>query len=296
MFEVPLSASKQGQIEQLVADKRSAIGGQELPIANNLLPYLENLGIHIVQAPVSQSNAGRTPSFSALYYCDSTGGTPHHYIGLNSADYFDRQLFALAHELYHFFTASQTSHFSPYILLDAREEGKELPGEQATADREANYFAAEFLLPSTTLHHLVQKQFDKENLFIEQDIPTLLRFIARIHLSWWLPYRSIVRRLYEKKLINEDQYNNLYKEDPRNGEGQYSLIAKAFDPDTYAKLNCMTKTKTIDNGSLECILSNYTTGLIDEQELTDTLLLFGKTPQELGINFSEGLDDTEDDE
>ena len=187
------------KIELMVKEKRSCIGGMDLPVANNLLAYCESLGLHIIQAPVSSSEENSIPQFSALYHLSKTGKEEHHFIGLNIADYYHRQLFALAHELYHYFFAS--SHDSEYrICMTDNSANKD--------DREATYFASEFLLPSSRLVSLIKEWFDGD--LSEEDVPTILRTIARIHLVWWLPYKSIVRKLFENKLLDETLFSRLY--------------------------------------------------------------------------------------
>ena len=68
------------------------------------------------------------------------------FIGVNTADYYDRQLFSIAHELYHFITKTP-SHLSRIEAEDDKVEYK------------ANRFAAEFLMPAVTLKSIVLEEF-----------------------------------------------------------------------------------------------------------------------------------------
>ncbi len=271
----PDQASRK-KIELMVKEKRSCIGGMDLPVANNLLAYCESLGIHIIQAPVSSSTNNSTPQFSALYHLSRTGGEVHHFIGLNTADYYDRQLFALAHELYHYFYPS--THSSEYRVSMTDEFIHK-------DDVEANYFASEFLLPSTRLVSLSKEWIDGD--FSAEEIPTILRIIARIHLVWWLPYKSIVRKLHENNLIDENLFNRLYEEDTRSLEGRYCKIASSINDLSIRLLNSRTSLLSLDAASLETVISNYTDGITEAEDFLKTLKMFGKKPADLGITLVE---------
>jgi hypothetical protein len=66
--------------------------------------------------------------------------------------------------------------------------------EDSYVEAEANRFAAEFLLPESTLKSIVLDEFKTSSL---RKIQTkmLLRFIVRLQCVWWLPYLSLVKRL-----------------------------------------------------------------------------------------------------
>lgn len=271
--ECPDQASRKN-IELKVKEKRSCIGGMDLPVANNLLAYCESLGLHIIQAPVSSSKENITPQFSALYHLSRTGGEEHHFIGLNTADYYDRQLFALAHELYHYFYhPTDTSEYRICLTDDFTNKD----------DVEANYFASEFLLPSSRLISLIQEWFG--GTLPKDNVSAMLRFIARIHLVWWIPYKSIVRKLLENSLIDETLFNRLYEVDTRSPEGQYFKIASSIDKQALCLLNSRTSMLSLDAASLETIISNYLKGITEAEDLVETLKMFGKKSEDLGITL-----------
>jgi len=269
-----LDLASRKKIELMVKEKRSCIGGMDLPVANNLLTYCEALGIHIIQAPVSSSEENSTPQFSALYHLSRTGGETHHFIGLNTADYFDRQLFALTHELYHYFYPPTPS--SEYrICMSDDFTNKD--------DIEANFFASEFLLPSCRLISLIKEWLDGD--LSKEEMPTILRFIARIHLVWWLPYKSIVRKLFENDLIEETIFDRLYEEDTRSIEGEYFKIASSLDAQSIRLLNSCPSMLSLDAASLETVISNYLDGITEAEDFVETLKMFGKKPEDLGITL-----------
>lgn len=120
------------------------------------------------------------------------------FIGLNTAIYYDEQLFALAHELYHYITKTGKAYET-----DMDEEDKR-------TEKMADRFAAELLLPSETLNHMVMAQFKTSCLKKVTNL-RLLRFIARLQSEWWLPYRALVLRLNEEKYITDEQVDALFK-------------------------------------------------------------------------------------
>ena len=216
-------------IRKLADTQRLALGFiGENPIANDMFTILEKLDIILLEFPIKAESD--KPAFSAMIMCSEEGGLNLVFIGLNTADYFDRQVFAISHELYHYFTKTG-SHLS-------RQHEQELDVVEARANR----FAAEFLLPEFVLRSRVFDEFKSYSL---ENIQTrvLLRFIARLQCTWWLPYRSLVRRLREVEAITPAQYQELYLVDERDMEGDYGRIGRATQNDTFMKLN--TKTHAI---------------------------------------------------
>jgi len=275
-----LSALDIESIRQLAHDQRFALGfAGEPPLANDILMILEKLNIILLEFPIETESD--KPAFSAVILCSQEGGEDLVFIGLNTADYYDRQIFAIAHELYHYFTKTG-SHLS-------RQEGPEIDVVEAKANR----FAAEFLLPEDVLRRRVLEEFKSYSL---ADIQTkvLLRFIARLHCTWWLPYRSLVKRLWEIKAITKRQYQELYRIDERDKEGEYGRIGRSTQSDIFSKLNTATKTIDTSPRAIETILRNFEDGLIDEDTFANTLRLFNKDPADFGYEILISQDDVDE--
>jgi Zn-dependent peptidase ImmA (M78 family) len=272
---VTLNEIQVKDIRKMAQKKRLELGfAGETPIANDILVILDNLKIMLLEYPIKPE--GNRPAFSAALMYSEEGGQELTFIGLNTADYFDKQIFALAHELYHYYTKSG-SHLS-------RLEDE----EKNITEAQANRFAAEFLLPESALENIVFDEFKTSSL---QNIKTktLLRFIARLHCAWWLPYRSLVKRLKEINAISDKQYYELYDIDERDLNGEYGRIGKAINNDTFIKLNTATNTVGTSPKDIEIIIRNFEDNIIDEDKFADTLLLFNRKPEDFGyeINVSE---------
>ncbi len=275
-----LSALDIESIRQLAHDQRFALGfAGEPPLANDILMILEKLNIILLEFPIETESD--KSAFSAVILCSQEGGKDLVFIGLNTADYYDKQIFAIAHELYHYFTKTG-SHLS-------RQEGPEIDVVEAKANR----FAAEFLLPEDVLRRRILEEFKSYSL---ADIQTkvLLRFIARLHCTWWLPYRSLVKRLWEIKAITKRQYQELYRIDERDKEGEYGRIGRSTQSDIFSKLNTATKTIDTSPRAIETILRNFEDGLIDEDTFANTLRLFNKDPADFGYEILISQDDVDE--
>lgn len=270
-------------IRKLARDQRQALGFVgDTPIANDIFTILDKLDIRLLEYPIKSEGDG--PAFSAAIMYSEEGGQKLVFIGLNTADYFDRQMFAIAHELYHYYSKTG-SHLSRL-----EEEGKDI------VEAQANRFAAEFLFPQSVLESIVLNEF-KTSCLERIQFKTLLRFIARLQCTWWLPYRSLVRRLKEISAISNKQYQQLYAINERDLNGDYGRLGKAINHDIFVELNTVTNRVGVSPKDIETIIRNFEDGLIGEDKLTDTLLLFGKSPDDFGYRVSvskEDIDEFED--
>lgn len=267
-------------IRKLAGDERRKLGFiGETPIANDIFTILENMNILLLEYPIKSDDV--KPAFSAALMCSTEGDKELVFIGLNTADFFDKQIFAIAHELYHFYTKTG-SHLSRLS-----EE------EDSYVEAEANRFAAEFLLPESTLKSIVLDEFKTSSL---RKIQTkmLLRFIARLQCVWWLPYRSLVKRLREIDAVSDEQYERLYNIDERDLDGEYGRMGKAINKEVFVKLNTDTNNIGTSPKDIEIIIRNFEDGIIDEDKFINTLNLFNKKPDDFGYKFEVSDEDIDE--
>lgn len=264
-----LSEYQVAEIQRLAQETRHKWGYVETPVAPHLLDILEKMQITLLQLPI-QSDSNR-PAFSAALLYIEENGEEFAFLGLNTADYFDKQLFAIAHELYHYLTKTG-SHLS------------RIEEETKIIEVQANRFAAEFLLPQTALERLIIQEFKTSSLH-GVSLSRLLRFIARLHCTWWLPYRSLVRRLKETAAISDSQYKTLYGVDERDLHGDYGRLGMAINDVVFPMLNRVTKKTGVSQDSLELIIQNYEDYLIGDDRFAELLHLFGKSPTDFGYDL-----------
>lgn len=276
--EIELTALQIENVRKKADETRKLFGiFGDVPIANDIFMLLEKNNIILCEYPFEASEGSHTDATLTRF---ETRDEPIMFIGLNTSLYYDQQIFALAHELYHFKTKTGKSY---------TEEENEDPLLEKQADR----FAAELLLPSGTLHSRVVSEF-KSEMINEALYLRTLRFIARLQCEWWLPYHAIVNRLYKEKYINKSFYENLYAMNDRDDKSVYCRIFKTLDPEKYALLNSRTLRKGVSNAALETILLNYEDGEVPDDEFVELLMLFGKSPEDLGYELTVSPDDLDD--
>jgi Zn-dependent peptidase ImmA (M78 family) len=268
------------EICKLAKEKRRLLGYiGDTPIANDIFVILENLGIQLLEYPVKSD--GEKQAFSAALMYSTEGDKELVFIGLNTSDYFDKQVFAIAHELYHFYTKT-ASH-----LTRLKEE------EDSLIEVKANRFAAEFLLPESTLKSIIIDIFKKSSLK-EVKINTLLRFIAKLQCDWWLPYRSIVKRLKEIDAISDEKYNQLYKINERDMNSEYARMGKGLNEEVFLKLNRATNNIGTSSKNIDIVIRNFEDNLIDEGQFNDILNLFGKKTDDFGYKIEVSPEDIDE--
>lgn len=264
------------EVKKLASETRRLFGVYpNVPIANDIKLLLENQGIMLCEYPFPDTNGTHTYGNITWFKTDNETFT---FIGLNTSSFYDEQIFAIAHEIYHYKTQSGKAYMP------------DMDYEDKVIEKMADRFAAELLLPDEALKAVVIKTIGKADMKGVSEA-RLLRFIARIQCEWWLPFQAIANRLLEEKFIDEIQYNKLYMIDCRNEEGMYRRLLKSIDSEISELLNKKTKNVGVSNIVIETIISNYEDGLIDDDEFVHILTLFDKRPEDFGFNMDAELDD-----
>lgn len=276
--EISLTASQVEEIRQRADEVRKLFGVfGDVPIGNDIFMLLEKNNIILCEYPFEASEGSHTDATLTRF---ETKQGPIVFIGLNTSLPYDEQIFALAHELYHFITKTGKSY---------TDEEKEEPLIEKRADR----FAAELLLPQNMLRSRIVLEFHAESIDCTSYLRTL-RFIARLQGECGLPYHALVNRLYEEGFIRKNFYVKLYEMDDRDQDSVYCRIFKTLDPERYAQLNTCTCRKGVSGIALETILLNYEEGQMSDDEFIELLDLFGKTPGDLGYNLNLVSDDLDE--
>lgn len=264
---VPLTEKNIVDIKNLAKEARRRFGKSDnVPIANDIIGLLEDEEIILCEYPFEASEDSHTDASITIYESDGIELT---FVGLNTSLCYDEQVFALAHELYHFLTKTGLTYH--------QNDDSEDKVTEAKADR----FAAELLLPSAELELKVVTEFPEG--IGKATLLRILRFIARIQCEWWLTYHSIVKRLFEEGHIDKELYNKLFMIDDRDEKSEYSIIFKGLDCDKYELLNKRTRRIGISTRVLEIIIKNFEDGDIDEKEFAEILSLFNKAPKDFGF-------------
>lgn len=275
--EVVLTAMQISDIKDKAKEVRRLFGiDDEVPIAKEIFMLLEKRNIILCEYPFEASQGSHTDATLTRF---EANGESLVFIGLNTSLYYDQQIFALAHELYHFITQTGKAY---------TDEELENPLIEKMADR----FAAELLLPATELERRVIKEFGKRSIDEARYLRTL-RFIARLQSEWWMPYHAIVNRLHEEGYLNE-YFDKYYEIDDRKESSIYCRIFQAINQESYLTLNKRTNRKGVSSVALETIILNYEEGRMSDDEFAELLCLFGKTPEEFGYDLNTSAEDLEE--
>ena len=264
------------EVKQLANQTRKDFGVfPDVPLGSDIRMLLEKEDILLCEYPFADSEG--THTYGNITWFRS-GEDTFTFIGLNTSSFYDEQIFALAHEIYHYKTKTGKA-YSP-----------DMETEDEIIEKKADRFAAELLLPEVVLKKLVLDSFNTCDISSFAELK-ILRFVARLQCDWWLPYKSLIKRLSEENYINKAVYEKLYNIKCRSEESVYGKILKNTDSEISALLNKKTKSIGISNNVLETIINNYEDGLIDDDEFAKLLALFDKKPDDYGFEIVDELDD-----
>ncbi|WP_440526666.1 ImmA/IrrE family metallo-endopeptidase [Simiaoa sp.] len=191
------------------------------------------------------------------------------FVAINSSISMDRQVFAAAHELYHIWF-EQNPDILPADLLN--EQNKEVN------EKKANRFAAEFLVSEQLLCQEIE-------LYQIQEIT--IKNILQLAALFTVPYRTMVKRLYEIRRITEAQqiiFLNETEESIEIYSRKYSILKQAAD-----------ERVTLDNLT-ELAVEAYEKGYITYEKLEYLLEFSNLIPADLGIKKKDSYAFPSDDE
>ncbi len=251
------------------------------PLGDNIFKLIRKMGIYLIYLPIA-IEPGQDNYFSAMYLSFARKGEKIYFIGLNTCDSYDQQIFSLSHELYH--------HFQDKELSVCRIT----TGTSSIEEVQANRFAAEFLLPEKTLSNEIR---DVNNGLLDLSAwkhTALLRLIAKLHCAYRLPYKWIVHRLHEIEAIKQHQYSRLLDEPARDKEAPYYLIGMNMDKTIFEMLNKSTGKSGVDGDELDKVLRNFEDGFIAAAELAQDLSLFNKSVADFGLEEDFDIQDLDE--
>lgn len=168
------------------------------------------------------------------------------YIILNSNQPLFNQIFATAHEYYHYIEDLETVKQNPKVCSMSSLGDK--------SEQKASRFAAEFLLPEQALKKVITRYLSIMNLdSLEQDIAHIAAICYALTIRYCMPVKAILFRLCEEGYIKDEaslisnyefvknlmreiktQYSReleelLSNENPYIEEVMYKLIPKAYN-------------------------------------------------------------------
>ena len=182
----------------------------------------------------------------------------------------EKQVFAAAHELYHIlYSEVDNNELISSNILDERLPTNKINKE----DLKANRFAAEILVHKEVLINEIDIRDIKENSIDIREIIELMDIFL-------VPYKTIIRRLYEIEYITKEKYINLLNQEDRNEESGIMLWQKRLGlcKRNNQRTNEIKLDKLIDNA-----LKLYDKKQITYEKLEFLLKLANLKPSEFNI-------------
>lgn len=182
----------------------------------------------------------------------------------------EKQVFAAAHELYHIlYSEVDNNELISSNILDEKLPTNKINKE----DLKANRFAAEILVPKEVLINEIDLRNIKENSIDIRDLIELMDIFL-------VPYKTIIRRLYEIEYITKEKYINLLNQEDRSEESGIMLWQKRLGlcKRNNERTNEIKLDKLIDNA-----LKLYDKKQITYEKLKFLLKLANLKPSEFNI-------------
>jgi Zn-dependent peptidase ImmA (M78 family) len=202
----------------------------------------------------------------------------HLFVYINTHIPLEKQIFAAAHELYHIWYDQEQLNEPQPLNINTIENNTEDIGEL-----KANLFAAMLLVPKDILSNQLESlHTSKERLSVND--------IVKLMAIFFVPYKTIVRRLYEIQYISEKQMTKLLDildRDPNSGVLLQRKILQMND-------TSQNRTgETAFEGLVEQALYAFEKKLIDAQKLSYLLSLIQQSPKHFGVHLNDEISDDE---
>lgn len=189
---------------------------------------------------------------------------------INSYIPLEKQVFAAAHELYHVLY----SDIGSGELVNSEVLDEKLPINQINReDLKANRFGAEFLVPEEVFRNELNiRNIKKDSIELREVIELMDIFLV--------PYKTLVRRLYEIDYINLEKCNNLLGKEDRKEDIGVMLWQKRLG--LCKRNNERTKELKLDK-LVDTALKLYDKHQITYEKLSYLLKLSNLNPSEFNI-------------
>lgn len=245
-----------------VLEKRGLYGFGDAPIGDRVFWILEREHVALLQLPVDDDRFG---AFICL-----VEDIP--FVFINSHLSLGLQIFAAAHELYHFWfdlPGLRSGEFeSPICDVTATDEER-----LDLNERLANRFAAEFLVPSHALTLSLEQ--------LSSDAKVDLGHILRLADYYQVPYRTMVKRLNEEKRISNEECRRYLAFDESDPNGEVRLGRRRIGLNDC--LDQRTNVRRLPSWFIDDALSNYRDSKITYGKLAQLLKIAEVGPIDFGI-------------
>ena len=198
------------------------------------------------------------------------------FVAINTSIPVDAQVFAAAHELYHIWYDEKEEAISASILGETDEHGVQLD----ISELKANRFAAEFLVDEEMLRQEMRSYSIRPHKIGVKDI-------LQLTVLFTVPYKTMVKRLYEIEAINQDEREK-YLAKTENSIEQLCKRYSFTVPETDNRI-------VIDN-LVELAVDIYEKKRISYERLQYLLSMSNLEPSDVGVTAPQGFIPPREDE
>lgn len=235
-----LSRQEINEIKELASEKRADYG--IAPIGANIFRYIVEKENNLF----FETEAFDNKDLDALIYMPNANNNIA-FIIINSNQSLLNQIFATAHEYYHYLRDIDDIRKNPRACS--------LSNQKEKSEQKASRFAAEFLLPDEALKRHINKWFEliKKEKIKDADLQEIAVLCYLLTIKFGLPLKAVLFRLCEEEYIDDiGQYLSNYNflkgtlseaktifskqvkellnnDNPYIDDNMYAIIPKAFE-------------------------------------------------------------------
>lgn len=257
--EKELSSDEILQIKNQSKDARGRYG-LNAPIGTNIFSFLEQKGDIVFQ--LQDFKESELDAMIIKYSAKSQ----KKYIIINSDKPLINQIFAAAHEFYHYLYSFIGNSQDSIVCTFSKNDKEEI---------KANRFAAEFLLPEEALKDEVNS-FSKfiDGKFLNAPIARQIVFCFYLTTKYSIPLKAVMYRLREENISNTDYVLNHY-------EDVKQLLLDFSKSETHVKELYANKNEYITEQLYNLVPYLYNKGRLDDSTVDEIIKKFSLSEKQI---------------
>ena len=257
--EKELSSDEILQIKNQAKDARGRYG-LNAPIGTNIFSFLEQKGDIVFQ--LQDFKESELDAMIIKYSAKSQ----KKYIIINSDKPLINQIFAAAHEFYHYLYSFIGNSQDSIVCTFSKNDKEEI---------KANRFAAEFLLPEEALKDEVNS-FSKfiDGNFLNAPIARQIVFCFYLTTKYSIPLKAVMYRLREENISNTDYLLNHY-------EDVKQLLLDFSKSETHVKELYANKNEYITEQLYNLVPYLYNKGRLDDSTVDEIIKKFSLSEKQI---------------
>lgn len=253
-FDENLLSKEEIELLKNRARDSRAVYGLNTPIGTNIFSFLEQKGDIVFQLQNFKKS-----DLDAMIIKYSSKSLKK-YIVINSDKPLINQIFAAAHELYHYSYSFIENRLDSFVCSFSKNEKEEI---------KANRFAAEFLLPEEALRNELKSflQFS-EGKFQTTPLYKQIAFCFVLVAKYCIPLKAVLYRLKEENISNTDYLLRHY-------EDVKKILLEFSKKDVRVKELYSNKNIYINEQLYDLVPLLYNKGRLEDSAVSEIIKKFG---------------------